>query len=102
MGKMLMRSGKDAVALTAVRRLPDFAGKYQGSVDKVIAGVGLKLFKQGGSALIEVGIAEAMANGLDDYVVPALGGFVGGAVKSTGTAVSSAGQRIINSSAASA
>lgn len=76
-GRLLMRSGKDALALTGARRLPNFAGNYQGSVDKIIAGGALKVFRQGGSALIEVGIAEGIANAIDTFVVPALGGMLG-------------------------
>lgn len=78
-GRLLMRSAKDGIALAGARRLPDFAGNYQGSVDKIVAGGALKVFRQGGSALIEVGIAEALANAIDSFVIPAIGGMIKGA-----------------------
>ena len=77
-GRLVMRSVKDSVALAGARRLPDFAGTYQGSVDKIVAGGALKIFRQGGSALIEVGIAEGIANVIDTFVIPAIGGMIGG------------------------
>ena len=80
-GRLVMRSVKDSVALTGARRLPDFAGTYQGSVDKIVAGGALKIFRQGGSALIEVGIAEGIANVIDTFVIPAIGGMIGGGMK---------------------
>lgn len=94
-----MRSGKDALALTAARRLPDFAGVYQGGIDKIVAGGGLKLVGQGGSAMIEVGIAELMAQAAETYVVPTLTKMVGGQIVSAGQTITKSGQSIVNSSA---
>lgn len=83
-GRMIGRSLKDGLALSAARRLPNFAGKYQGAVDKLIAGLVMKLFKQGGSAMIEVGGAEAIANGIDDFIVPLVGRTIGGGLTQAG------------------
>lgn len=72
-----LRIAKYGVALSAARNVtPDLFGKYQGAVDKVIAGGALKLFKQGGSSLIEVGMAEGVSNLVDDFVIPTLSGLV--------------------------
>ena len=73
-GRSGARGAKHALFLYAAQKVsPDFLGKYQGAADKILASVMERAagrFKSGGSALFEVGIAEAGANLLTDFVEP--------------------------------
>ncbi len=70
-GRLFKRSAKDAVALSLARKLiPNIAGANQGSLDKVSAGIGLRLMGQGGTSMIEVAGAEFGANILDSKIMP--------------------------------
>ena len=71
LGRVLKRASKDAFMLSLARKLvPNIAGVYQGSLDKICSGGALKMLNQGGSSLIEVGIAEAGSTVLDTRVMP--------------------------------
>ena len=71
LGRVLKRASKDALMLSLARRLvPNIAGVYQGSLDKILSGSALKMLNQGGNSLIEVGIAEAGSTVLDNRVMP--------------------------------
>ena len=71
LGRVLKRASKDALILSLARRLvPNIGGVYQGSLDKICSGGALKMLGQGGSSLIEVGIAEAGSTVLDTRVMP--------------------------------
>ena len=58
--RFIGRSLYGGAVLSGVRYLtPDFAGVYQGTVDKIAAGILMKLTHKGpGMAFIEVGVAE--------------------------------------------
>ena len=77
--KWLGRGAYGGLILSGVRFIsPDIAGKYQGALDKVLAGAIMKGTKRGpGMAFIEVGVAEAVSNLLDDFVFPLVGRFTG-------------------------
>lgn len=77
-GRLLGRAAKDALFLSVARRLPNFAGNYQGAVDMIVAGGMAKVTKQGGSALIEVGAAQGIATAVDQFLLPVLSGALGG------------------------
>ena len=73
--KYLLAGVKDGLVLSGVRELPDFAGmvgfpKYQGPLDKMIAGGLLSLFKSGGKTMFRVGVSEGVADLIDDFVKP--------------------------------
>ena len=71
LGRVLKRASKQALMLSLARKLvPNIGGIYQSSLDKISAASALKILGQGGSALLEVGIAEAGANLFDTRVVP--------------------------------
>jgi len=71
LGRVLKKASKDALILSLARRLvPNIAGVYQGSLDKIFSGSALKMLNQGGSSLIEVGIAEAGSTVLDNRLMP--------------------------------
>jgi len=62
---------KESLALFGARKTPNIAAmvgapKYQGAVDKAIAGVSLGLLKSGGKTLTQMAIVEAGANLLED------------------------------------
>lgn len=82
-GKGLVNFGVGAALLSGARRIPDFAGPYQGAVDKIIVGGGTKLVGlKGQSDLLTAGIKEFVADLIDLEVVPrlsqGLGGLLGG------------------------
>lgn len=65
--------------LSGARRLPDFAGPYQGAVDKILVGGGTKLAGiSGQSDLLTAGMKEALADVIDLELIPRLGRWLGG------------------------
>jgi len=78
------------LVLSGVRFIsPDIAGKYQGALDKAIAGAIMKGTKRGpGGAFLTVAVAETVSNILDDFAFPLLSRVTGlGAGVSTATGV---------------
>ena len=88
-GRLLKRSAKGSLALTTARKIiPNIAGSNQGSLDKIGAGLMLKLLGQGGNSMIEVGGAEFGANMLDRKIMPIVMSSVSPAFQQTQSAVS--------------
>ena len=88
--KWLGRGAYGGLILSGVRFItPDIAGKYQGAMDKAIAGAIMKGTKRGpGIAFLEVAVSETVSNLLDDFAFPLLGRFTGlgvGVSRATGT-----------------
>ncbi len=77
--RLLKRAIKGAVVKTfVVKNLPAIAPQgYQGIVDDLTTGGIMKVFKQGGSANIEVGLQNGGAKILNGNILPALSGLFG-------------------------
>ena len=87
--------------LSGVRFIsPDIAGKYQGALDKAIAGAIMKGTKRGpGSAFLTVATAEAVSNLLDDFAFPLLSrvtGLTAGVSTATGVPQLTINSRVAN------
>ena len=90
-GKKAVNFVIGAGLLAGARRLPDFAGPYQGAVDKILVGGGTKLAGiSGHSDLLTAGIKEALADVIDLELIPrlsgGLGSIFGGVAKKNGAA----------------
>lgn len=74
------RSLYAGAVLSGVRYLtPDFAGVYQSPVDKIAAGILMKVTKKGpGMEFIHVAVAEAFSTALDTTILPLLQGLAKG------------------------
>jgi len=99
-GKGLVNFGIGGALLSGARRIPDFAGPYQGAVDKILVGGGTKLVGlKGQSDLLTAGVKELLADVLDLEVIPrlsqGLGGLLGGARAANG----GNGRRVLTSNA---
>jgi len=78
-GKKLANFAIGGALLAGARRLPDFAGPYQGAVDKIIVGGGASLAGIGGHRdLLTAGLKEAIADVIDIELLPRVGGLFGG------------------------
>jgi len=99
-GKGLVNFGIGAALLSGARRIPDFAGPYQGAVDKILVGGGTKLVGlKGQSDLLTAGIKEFMADVLDLEVVPRLSQGLGGLLGGTRAAANGGAKRALTSNA---
>ena len=87
--RWLSRGAYGGLILSGVRFVtPDIAGKYQGALDKGIAGGLMKVTKRGpGNSFLEVAVSETIANVLDDYLFPTLSRITGKGLGVTGGSV---------------
>ena len=77
-GKKLANFAIGGALLAGARKLPDFAGPYQGAVDKILVGGGTKLIGiNGHSDLLTAGLKEAIADVIDLELMPRLSGGLG-------------------------
>ena len=102
-GKKLANFAIGGALLAGARKLPDFAGPYQGAVDKILVGGGTKLIGiNGQSDLLTAGLKEAIADVIDLELMPrlsgGLGSLLGGGAKTNG----GRGGRLTNAAAFSA
>ena len=101
-GKGLVNFAVGGALLAGVRRLPNFAGKYQGAVDKIIVGGGTRLVGlKGQSDMLTAGIKEGFADVLDLEILPRLSGGLGGLLGGGGSQAAPAAP-LINRAAYSA
>ena len=98
------RSLYAGAVLSGVRYLtPDFAGAYQGPVDKIAAGVLMKLTKKGpGMEFIHVATAEAFSTALDTFILPTLQRLAAGSPLQLGAKASNGNGSLMNAAAARA